>query len=175
VFLRDFRTLPYSIRDGGSDTRGFCPTLQLLHIAPLGGAADVRPVIKFSHTLHSLGRPVLSAAHRQPLCSIFLYHPRIVLSVRCSVWSLVRNLRCAVTIDSVIANSKTQNAFLSPILAMFSHDCLLAVKPASTPCRLLTIQHQEILQLLTCFSLLCLSCCSAEFASSGGSYELPSI
>jgi len=38
-----------------------------------------------------------------------------------------------VTIDSVLANSKTQNAFLFPVHAMFRHDCPLAVKPASTP------------------------------------------
>jgi len=34
------------------------------------------------------------------------------------------------------ANSKTQNSFLFPVHAMFRHDCLLAVKPASTPRRL---------------------------------------
>ena len=31
------------------------------------------------------------------------------------------------------ANSKTQNASLLPVHAMFRHDCPLAVKPASTP------------------------------------------
>jgi len=41
-----------------------------------------------------------------------------------------------VTIDSVLANSRTQNAFLFPVHAMFRHDCPLAVKPASTPRRL---------------------------------------
>jgi hypothetical protein len=49
---------------------------------------------------------------------------------------VVRNLRCTVTIDSVLANSKTQNPFLFPFHAMFRHDCPLAVKPASTPWRL---------------------------------------
>ena len=34
------------------------------------------------------------------------------------------------------ANSKTQNAFFFPVHAMFRHDCPLAVKPASTPRRL---------------------------------------
>jgi hypothetical protein len=43
---------------------------------------------------------------------------------------------CAVTIDSVLANSSTQNAFLFPVHAMFRHDCPLAVKPTSTPWRL---------------------------------------
>jgi hypothetical protein len=41
-----------------------------------------------------------------------------------------------VTIDSVLANSKTQNPFLFPVHAMFRYDCPLAVKPASTPRRL---------------------------------------
>jgi hypothetical protein len=53
------------------------------------------------------------------------------------VWYMVRSLRCTVTIDSVLANCKTQNAFLSPVYAMFRYDCPLAVKPASTSWRLL--------------------------------------
>jgi hypothetical protein len=82
------------------------------------------------------GRPVRFAAHRQPLYWNFMYHSRIILSVGSSVWYVVRNLRCTAIIDSVLANSKTQNAFLFPVHAMFRHDCLLAVKPASTPRRL---------------------------------------
>ena len=46
---------------------------------------------------------------------------------------MVRNLRCIVTIDSVLANSKTQNAFLFTVHAIFRHDYPLAVEPASTP------------------------------------------
>ena len=46
---------------------------------------------------------------------------------------MVRNLRCTVTIDSVLANSKTQNAFLFTAHAIFRHDYPLAVEPASTP------------------------------------------
>jgi len=38
---------------------------------------------------------------------------------------------------AILANSKTQNAFLFPVHAMFHHDCPLAVKPASTPRRLI--------------------------------------
>jgi hypothetical protein len=38
-----------------------------------------------------------------------------------------------ITIDSVLANSKKQQAFLFPVHAMFRHDCPLEVKPASTP------------------------------------------
>jgi len=32
---------------------------------------------------------------------------------------MIRNLRCTVTIDSVLANSKTQNAFLWTVNAIF--------------------------------------------------------
>ena len=73
--------------------------------------------------------------HRQPLCWDFMYHSRIVLSAGGSVWYMVRNLRCIVTFDSVLANTKTQNAFLLPVHAMFHHGCPLAVKPAITPRR----------------------------------------
>ena len=62
-----------------------------------------------------------------------MYHSRIVLSVGGSVWYMIRNLRCTGTIDSVLANSKTQNAFLFTLNAIFRHDYPLAVEPASTP------------------------------------------
>jgi hypothetical protein len=84
-------------------------------------------------------RRVRLAAHRQSLGWNFLYHSRIVLSVGDSMKYLVRNLRCTVTTDSFLANSKT-NSFLTPVLAMFRHGCPLAVKPASTPWRLLPKQ-----------------------------------
>jgi hypothetical protein len=60
-FLRDFRPLRYSSRDGhaegehintGRDTSGFCPTLQVLDISTLSDTADVSPVIKLlPHTV----------------------------------------------------------------------------------------------------------------------------
>ena len=62
-----------------------------------------------------------------------MYHSRIVLSVGGSVWYMIRNLRCTVTIDSVLSNSKTQNAFLFTVKAIFLHDYTLAVEPGSTP------------------------------------------
>ena len=46
---------------------------------------------------------------------------------------LCGTLRCTVTIDSVFANSKPQNAFLFAVHAIFRHDYPLAVEPASTP------------------------------------------
>ena len=65
-YLRDFRPLRYSSRDGhaegvhangGRDTPSFCPTLQVLDMSTLGDAADVNPVIKFlPHTLHVCGK-----------------------------------------------------------------------------------------------------------------------
>jgi hypothetical protein len=42
--------------------------------------------------------------------------------------------------DSVLANSKTQNAFFFLVHAMFRHDCPLVVKPASSPRRLVHIK-----------------------------------
>ena len=46
---------------------------------------------------------------------------------------MIRNLRCTVTIDSVLANSKTQNAFLFTVNVIFLHDYPVAVEPGSTP------------------------------------------
>jgi hypothetical protein len=76
---------------------------------------------------------VAACVHRQTLYWNFMYHSRIVFSVGGSMWYVVRNLHCTVTIDSVLANSKTQNAFLFPVHAIFRHDCSLVVKHASTP------------------------------------------
>jgi len=68
--LRDFQPLRYSSRDGhaegehvngGRDTPGFCPTLQVLDMSSLGDAADVNPVNNFlSHTLHVCGRNLIT-------------------------------------------------------------------------------------------------------------------
>ena len=49
------------------------------------------------------------------------------------MWYMIRNLRCTVTVASVLANSKTQNAFLFTVNAIFRHDYTLAVEPGSTP------------------------------------------
>jgi len=58
---------------------------------------------------------------------------------------MVRNL-CTVTIDSVLANSKTQNTFLFRVHTMFRHDCPLAMKPASTPRRV--VRKKELGEIL---------------------------
>ena len=87
----------------------------------------------------------------------FMCHSRIVLSVGGSVWYMIRNLLCTVTIDSVLANSKTQNAFLFTVNAIFRHDYPLAVEPGSTPTLLVPKNLGEILYLLICSFLPCLS------------------
>ena len=103
------------------------------------------------------GRPLRFAAHRQPLCWNFMYHSRIVLSVGDSVRYMIRNLRCTVTIDSVLANSKTQNAFLFTVHAIFHHNYPLAVEPTSTPRPLVPKKLWEILYLLIWSFLPCMS------------------
>ena len=111
------------------------------------------------------GRPLRFAAHRQPLCWNFMYHSRIVLSVGGSVRYMVRNLRCTVTIDSVLANSKTQNAFLFTVHAIFRHDYPLAVEPASTPRPLVQKNLRDSLpidMLLSALSLLVVAQSSSE-------------
>ena len=88
-----------------------------------------------------------------------MYHSRIVLSVGGSVGYMVRNLRYTVTIDSVLANSKTQNAFLFTVHAIFRHDYPLAMEPTSTPRPLVQKKKKlwEILYILICSFLPCLS------------------
>ena len=86
-----------------------------------------------------------------------MYHSRIFLSVGGSVWYTIRNLRCTVTIDSVLANSKTQNAFLFTVNAIFRHDYPLAVEPGSMPRPRVQKKLGEILYLLICCFLPCLS------------------
>ena len=70
---------------------------------------------------------------------------------------MIRNLRCTVAIDSVLANSKTQNAFLFTVNAIFRLDYPLAVEPGSTPRPLVQKKLGEILYLLICSFLPCLS------------------
>jgi hypothetical protein len=124
---------PGSRGGGGISTEG-----ETLQVSVLPYRCSICPLLvnpdnSFSQTLDGPDRPVRFAAHRQPLCWNSMYHSQIVLSVGGSVWYMVRNHRCTVTTHSVLANSKTQNAFLSPVHAIFRHDCHLAVKPASTP------------------------------------------
>ena len=79
---------------------------------------------------------------------------------------MVRNLRCTVTIDSVLANSKTQNVFLFTVHAIFRNDYPLAVEPASTPRPLVqkkTLRDSlPIDMLLSVLSLLVVAQLSSE-------------
>src|SRR5215510_2463093 len=70
---------------------------------------------------------------------------------------MIRNLRCTVTIDSVLATSKKQNAFLFTVNASCCHDYPLAVEPKSTPRPLVQKKLGLILYPLICSFLPCLS------------------
>ena len=74
---------------------------------------------------------------------------------------------------------RNRKFFLFPVHAMFRHDCPLAVKPSSTPWRLLyKIKNKMERFSAYCyasFCCVCLGCCAANFGISGGTYELPCI
>jgi hypothetical protein len=184
--LWDFRPLRYGSQNGhakgehvnrGRDTPSFCPTLQLLDMCTLG---DILSTWKTFLALARQSRPMAPASlfvsqHTgSHSAGIPCTTNKFFLSVCGSLWYTVRNLRCTVTIDSVLVNSKTQNAFLFPAQAKFHHDCPLAVKPASMPRHLV---HQKMCERFSTywyapFCCVCLGCCAAEFGSSGGTYEL---
>ena len=96
----------------------------------------------------------------------FMCHSRIVMSVGGSVWYMIRNLRSTVTIDSVLANSKTQNAFLFTVNAIFRHNYPLAVENGSTPRPLVQKKTWRdslpIDMLLSAFSVLVVAQSSSE-------------
>jgi len=101
-------------------------------------------------------RPVRFAAHMLTLCWNFMYHSRIVWSVGSSVWYMVRNLRCTVTITdhhNLLSFGKFQDTE-SSLISCPRHVSLwlpLAVKTASTPRRLVnkkTWRHSLLLDML---------------------------
>ena len=78
---------------------------------------------------------------------------------------------------AILAISNIQNAFLFPVHAMFSYDCPLVVKPASTPQRPV---HKKNLGRFSAywyapFCCACLGCCTAVFWISGRTYELTCV
>ena len=78
---------------------------------------------------------------------------------------MIQNLRWTATIDSVLANSKTQNAFLFTMNAIFRHDYPLAVEPASTPRPLVQKAWRDSLpndMLLSAVSVLVVAQSSSE-------------
>ena len=183
--LQDFRPLRYSSRNGHAG-RGACQQRKRhsKFLSYLTGARYVHHwsiLTEVSRTRSTVsaddpGRPFRFAAHRLPLCWSFVYHSRTDLSVGGSVWYMVRNLRCTATIDSVLANSKTHSSFLSPVHAIFRHDCPLAVKPASTPRRLLPKQtwtdSQPTDMLLSAVSVLVLGQPGLEFREGRTNYPV---
>ena len=102
-----------------------------------------------------------------------MYHSRIVLSVGGSVWYMIRNLRCTVTVDSVLTNSKTQNAFLFTVNAIFFSRQPLAVERGSTPSPLVQKKTwRDSLPIDMLLSAVCvLVVCAVEFGNPGGTYE----
>ena len=109
------------------------------------------------HEIPAEWLPVRCETNRPSGPMEFMYHSRIVLSVGGSVWYMIRNLLCTVTIDSVLTNSKKQNAFLFTLNAIFLHDYPLAVERGSTPRPLVQQKLGEILYLFICSFLPCLS------------------
>jgi hypothetical protein len=199
-FLNSAVQKPGWSRPGGghlnreTDTRSFCHTLRRMRLTLdcaiynswLAWRVDFWGLlIKVSRTCLTVsangpGRPVRFAVHRQPRGWNFLYHSRIVLSVGGSLWYLVRNVRRTVTIDSVLANSKTQNAFLSPVHATFCHDRSWLPPSTETWKYAMAPITQTNLEKYSTYWYAPLCCvylgrCAAEFWSSGGTYELPCI
>jgi hypothetical protein len=75
--------------------------------------------------------------------------------VLCGTWSATSGALSQITI---LANSKTQNTFLSPVFTTLHHDCPLVVKPANMPWCLLPKQTRRdslpINMLLSAVSVL---------------------
>jgi hypothetical protein len=134
------------------------------------------PDKRFSVSADGPSRPVRFAVHRQPHCWNFIYHSWIVLSIGGSVWHVVQNLHCTVTIDSVLANSKIEH-FLIPC----PRYVLSRLPPSSETCKHTTAPStQKNLERFSTywyapFCCVFLGCSTAEFRGSGGTYELPCI
>jgi len=71
-----------------------------------------------------------------------------------------------------LANSKTQNAFLFTVNAIFRHDYPLAVESGCTP-RPLVKKNLERFSTYwyAPFCRVCLGCCAVEFGIPGGTSE----
>jgi len=99
-----------------------------------------------------------------------------VLPYRCSICPLLVTRQMSNL--AILTESKTQNASLFPVHAMFRHVCPLTVKLASTQWNLAN-KKKNLERFCTYwyvpFCCVCLGCCAAEFGISGGTYELPCI
>ena len=105
-------------------------------------------------------RPIHFAVHRQPLCWNFMYHSQIVLSVGGSVWYMIRNLCCTVTIDSVFGKFQDTERILIHCERHFSSrlppsggTCKYTKAP-STKKKLGEIPYPLICSFLPCLSWL---------------------
>jgi len=89
-----------------------------------------------------------------------MYHSRIVLSVGGSVWYMIRNLRCTVTIDSVFGTFQDTERFLIHCERHFSSRLPPSsgtwkyVKAPSTKKKLGEIFYLLIYSFLPCLSWL---------------------
>jgi hypothetical protein len=157
----DYHPVERMTRSGHVDTASepLKSTAKILYWRRVTGVVNVlRPVMSPSiQGIHKSLRDFRTRSAQAATLLELMYHSRIVLSVGGSMWYMIRNLRCTVAFDSVLANSKTQNAFLFTVNAIFLHDYPLAVEGGSTPRPLVQKKLGEILYLLICSFLPCLS------------------
>jgi hypothetical protein len=95
-----------------------------------------------------------------------------VLRYRCSIYPPLVTRQMSNLV--ILADSKTPNASLFPVQAMFRHDCPLTVKLASTQWNPLN-KKKNLARFCTYwyapFCCVCVGCFAAEFGSSGETYE----
>jgi hypothetical protein len=127
------------------------------------------PDKSFLYTLNSLGRwswLTCSFPNTQAATLLEFLVPLLNFFVRrwfCVVLGPKPSLHCHNWLS--FDKFKTQNAFLFPVLAMFHHDCPLAVKPASMPWCLLQKTWRDSLpidMLLSAVSVLIVAIPSSE-------------
>jgi len=122
------------------------------------GAPDKK---RFSHTLDSLGRWARTATlfRSAQAATLLEFHVPFTNCFVCRWFCVVHDPKSPLhRHDSVLANSKTQNAFLFTVNAIFRHD----YPPSGGTCKYTKAPSTqkklgEILYLLICFFLPCLS------------------
>jgi len=120
----------------------FCLTIFYLYIVLHTSLRDFRPLRYSSRYGHTEGELVNRGRDTPSFC------PTLQMLD-------MSNIGDAADVNPT--NSKTQNALFFLVHAMFRHDCPIAVKPASTPQRLVKKKLGDILYLLIWPFLLCLS------------------
>jgi hypothetical protein len=84
----------------------------MFNMSPFGDSTDLQTRTRSTVPGDGPGLPVRFAKHKQPVSSNCLYQSLTVLTVGGSVRYLVRESRCTVIIDWVLANCRTQKSFL---------------------------------------------------------------